>query len=188
MLATVMRKKIIGLVVFLNSQCISIPFHQDLTQQTVHLTPAFVNDDDDVFHHHHDSNKSDLDRMAERKNEAESIPTQLRLLFARNLRERGIIDFEENTQKDTNDKKSPKETSLLTPPLTNELSKKKSTSLKNHLQSMLQKELSKVLKENTDKQTGKQPLKRNRHGHWPSLTQIKQATKETIKQNTNKQI
>ena len=29
----------------------------------------------DVFHHHHDSNKSDLDRMAERKNEAESIPT-----------------------------------------------------------------------------------------------------------------
>ena len=44
-------------------------------QQTVHLTPAFVNDDDDVFHHHHDSNKSDLDRMAERKNEAESIPT-----------------------------------------------------------------------------------------------------------------
>ena len=53
---------------------------------------------------------------------------------------------------------------------------------------MLQKELSKVLKENTDKQTGKQPLKRNRHGHWPSLTQIKQATKQTIKQNTNKQI
>ena len=57
-----------------------------------------------------------------------------------------------------------------------------------NLQSMIEIEHSKVLKENTDKQTGKQPLKRNRHGHWPSLTQIKQATKQAIKQHTNKQI
>ena len=81
-----------------------------MTQQTVHLTPALncVVDDDDVFdvHHHHDSNESDLDRMAERKNEAESVPTQLWLLFARNLRERGTINFEESTKIGTNDKKS----------------------------------------------------------------------------------
>ena len=57
-----------------------------------------------------------------------------------------------------------------------------------NLQSMIEIEHSKVLKENTDKQTGKQPLQRNRHGHWPSLTQIKQATKQAIKQHTNKQI
>ena len=68
-----------------------------------------VVDDHNVFdvHHHHDSNESDLDRMAERKNEAENVPTQLWLLFARNLREGGNINFEESTQIGTNDKKSP---------------------------------------------------------------------------------
>ena len=45
--------------------------------------------------------------MAERKNEAENVPTQLWLLFARNLREGGNINFEESTQIGTNDKKSP---------------------------------------------------------------------------------
>ena len=53
---------------------------------------------------------------------------------------------------------------------------------------MIQIEHNKVLKENTDKQTGKEPLQRNRHGHWPSLTQIKEAMKQALKQNTNKQI
>ena len=109
MLATEMRKKLLALQYFLIVSAFQYLFIRTWRNKlSIWHLRFIVDDDDDVFdvHHHHDSNESDLDRMAERKNEAENVPTQLWLLFARNLREGGNINFEESTQIGTNDKKS----------------------------------------------------------------------------------